>query len=260
MLTASAAKRGALVDDLLREARLYAESDFVFDTVYFGGGTPSILAVDDLARLLDGLRSILRVVPEARLTFEANPEDVSPASVRDWRALGVQTLSLGVQSFVAEELRFLGRRHTPDEARDAVDVALTAEFGVVSLDLIFGLPDQSESACAESLRAACALAAQHVSCYQLTVTGGTPFGRRRERGQLVELDDGAQARHFERVHDELSRGGYEAYEVSNFARRPRWRSRHNQKYWRHAPYLGLGPSAHSFRPGGVGRRVAASIG
>ena len=195
------------------------------------------------------MRRSLAVASDAFVILEANPEDVTADSVAAWRALGVHGLSLGVQSFDARLLRFLGRGHDGAQARRAVELALAAGFDWVSLDLIYGAPSTSWDPLAIALAdvdAAIALGPHHVSCYQLTVHEGTPFGAARDRGRLRELAEDAQATLFLAVHEALDAGGYPAYEVSNFARGVEHRSRHNTKYWRHVPYLGLGPSAHSF--------------
>ncbi len=219
-----------------------------FDTIYFGGGTPSRLGRAELVRVLEALRAELPVAPGAWIFLEANPEDVRAETLAGLRELGVRTLSLGVQSFDPRALKFLGRRHSPEAARQSVELALAAGFDTVSIDLIFGLPDERQdlAALTRTLEEAVALGAHHVSCYQLTVHQGTPFGRGVERGVIRELPEGAQARSYERVVEVLSAAGYAPYEVSSFARAPEHRSRHNRKYWDHTPYLGLGPSAHSF--------------
>jgi oxygen-independent coproporphyrinogen-3 oxidase len=178
--------------------------------------------------------------------LEANPEDVSEASLAGFREAGVSTLSLGVQSLDPESLRFLGRGHTRDEAARAIALSCQAGFETVSVDLIYGLPGQTEERLRKDLEAAFALGPDHFSCYQLTVHEKTLFGRRKREGRLEEASNAAQAVLFRLTHQVLESAGYEAYEVSNFARSPEHRSRHNQKYWIHAPYLGLGPGAHSF--------------
>ena len=262
------ARRAAFVDSLLAEVALVAgapEGVWEFDTVYLGGGTPSALAGEQLERILAAVAGALPLAADCRIFFEANPEDVTPAALAAWRALGVRTLSLGVQSFDAGALAFLGRRHTPPDGRRSVELARSAGFDTVSLDLIYGLPSQDAAAWRRDLEAAVALVPDHLSCYQLTVHDGTPFGKRRDRGELTELPEGPQAELFELTHRFLADAGYPAYEVSNFARAPEHRSRHNSKYWDHTPYLGLGPSAHSFgglpevaggadRSGAAGRR------
>lgn len=216
------------------------------DTIYFGGGTPSALTPDDLARILEAAGQGLSIREDAWVFFEANPEDVTPESVKAWRDLGVRFLSLGIQSFDADTLRFLGRRHTPDDARRSVEIARAAGFDTISIDLIYGLPDQPFEVWQRTLEEAVALQPDHLSCYQLTIHEGTPFGFRLERGKMSELPEESQADLFLFTHQFLRDHGYPGYEVSNFARSPEHRSRHNQKYWHHVPYLGLGPSAHSF--------------
>ncbi len=255
VVTGSGARRARFAGHLAAEAALWIDSPLAFDTVYLGGGTPSALRPEELAQVLDAVRGALAVAADARLFLEANPEDVDAASLAAWRAQGVRTLSLGVQSLDADALRFLGRRHGPEEARRAVLLAREAGFDTVSVDLIYGLPDQGEADWRGELAAAVALGPDHLSCYQLTIHEETPFGRRQERGELAELPEAAQAELFHLTHEFLADAGYPAYEVSNFARAPEHRSRHNRKYWDHTPYLGLGPSAHSFSPaGGGGRR------
>lgn len=217
-----------------------------FDTVYLGGGTPSALVPEQLAAMLEAVWRALPVEPGAHLAMEANPEDVTADSASAWRRMGIATLSLGVQSFDPAALALLGRRHGPPESRAAVEAARAAEFDTLSLDLIFGWPGQTASAWRRDLETAVALAPDHVSCYQLEVHPGTPFGRRRERGELTEMAEPAQAERFALTHELLADAGYAAYEVSNFAAAPEHRSRHNRKYWDGSPYLGLGPSAHSF--------------
>ena len=240
-------ERERFVRDLIRETALWSgDWRTPVDSVYFGGGTPSLLTGTQLGGLLDAVRANLPLRDDARVFLEANPEDVTREAVAEWRALGVSTISLGVQSFDDRELRFLGRRHDAGRAREALGQCLEADFGTVSLDLIFGLPGQSAETLRASLDAGVALAPNHVSCYQLTVHEGTAFGRRRARDGFEEMPEDEQADRYALVHDVLGRAGLRAYEVSNFARSPRHRSRHNMKYWRHIPYLGLGPSAHSF--------------
>lgn len=221
-----------------------------FDTLYFGGGTPSLLNPEPLEDLLITLRRHLPIHAEAGLFLEANPEDITEENLTAWRRLGVNFLSLGVQSFDAEELRFLGRRHTPEEARRAVAATLQAGFSTVSVDLIYGLPDQRVETWRRNLEEALAFEPPHLSCYELEIHERTPFGKRHARGDLVELPEPTQADLFLLTHRLLGERGMQGYEVSNFARSPAARSRHNQKYWHHVPYLGLGPAAHSY----VGQR------
>lgn len=249
VLKAGVPARRRFVEHLVAEVALAAPAwgdPRPFDTLYFGGGTPSLLPAEELARVVAACRERLLVAPEAWVFLEANPEDVTPDACAGWRGLGVRTLSLGVQSFSEEALRFLGRRHDGQQARSAVETALEAGFDTVSVDLIFGLPGQSPEAWQRELATAVALEPGHVSCYQLTIHERTRFGVAAKRGQLSEMPEGEQAALFEITHRVLADAGYSAYEVSNFARGRDHESRHNRKYWDHTPYLGLGPSAHSF--------------
>ncbi|MBW8874502.1 MAG: radical SAM family heme chaperone HemW [Acidobacteria bacterium] len=249
VLTGGPERRRRFTDHLVREISMWADERSTFqsiDTIYFGGGTPSALAQEDLTRILEAVQQNLSIRDDAWVFFEANPEDVTPESVRNWRDLGVCFLSLGIQSFDADALRFLGRRHTPEEARRSIEIARGAGFNTISIDLIYGLPDQPFEIWKRTLEQAVALQPDHLSCYQLTIHEGTPFGFRLERGKMSELPEDTQGELFLFTHSFLKDSGYPAYEVSNFARSPEHRSRHNQKYWHHVPYLGVGPSAHSF--------------
>lgn len=246
VVPADAARSRRYVSALLSELALFGEEELFFDTIYFGGGTPSALCTADLEAILAASRRGLSIAADAWLAIEVNPEDVDPVALEEWRGLGVNMLSLGVQSFQEEELRFLGRRHSPAEGESAVREALASGFDIVSADLIFGLPGQEPAQLLDSIRRLVELEPQHISCYQLTVHAGTPFHRRRLQGRLLELGDDRQGELFELVHTELSAAGYSAYEVSNFAKTEDSRSRHNQKYWDHVPYLGAGLAAHSF--------------
>src|SRR5687767_13779082 len=248
MRSASPARQ-RFVDRLADEVTLAApewRDPEPFETVYFGGGTPSQLSAEELARVLEACRAHLPFAPPAPWVFlEANPEDVTPEACAAWRALGVRTLSLGVQSFSDEALRFLGRHHSGREAQAAVETALAAGFDTVSIDLIFGARGQTAEDWRRDLAAAVGLAPQHLSCYQLTIHERTRFGVAAKHGLLSELPEDDQATLFELTHRFLADAGWPAYEVSNFARGPAHQSRHNRKYWDHTPYLGLGPSAHS---------------
>ena len=248
VLTGDERAREVFVEDLEREIALWEGSEWAegFDTVYFGGGTPSALTPEQLGRIVTAARRHLPVREDAFLQLEANPEDVTPDTARAWRDLGVGFLSLGVQSLDEEALRFLGRRHTSDEAARAVEIALGAGFPIVSLDLIYGRPGQTVEAWRDELAAAIGLGTPHLSCYQLTIHEGTPFGFRAERGRLLPLSPDEEAPFFLATHEVAGALGIPGYEVSNFARGAAARSPHNQKYWHHTPYLGLGPSAHSF--------------
>jgi oxygen-independent coproporphyrinogen-3 oxidase len=252
------AARTRFVDRLVAEVPLSAQEwrdPKPFDTVYFGGGTPSLLPAEDLARIVGACRGQLALAAQPWIFLEANPEDVTPAACAAWRAVGVRTLSLGVQSFCDDALRFLGRRHDERQARAAVEAAQDAGFDTVSLDLIFGLPGQTAEAWRRELEVA--LAPGHLSCYQLTIHPRTRFGVSAARGELSQMPEDEQAAFFNLTHRFLADAGWPAYEVSNFAHGSEHESRHNKKYWDHTPYLGLGPSAHSFAREDAGAAPAA---
>lgn len=230
---------------LIAEAKGAAERGWNFDTVYFGGGTPSNLDSVRLERVVAALCEGLNIVPEARWTLEVNPEDVSEAAVGHWERLGFDGVSVGVQSLDDRDLRFLGRRHSADRARAALEVLRRGAFRTISADLIFGLPGRRIDRWQRQLEEVLELGIDHLSCYQLTVHRGTVFGKRRQSGTLAVMGEAGQAKFYELTHEILGRAGFEPYEVSNYAR-PGHRSHHNLKYWTGAPYLGLGPGAHSF--------------
>jgi oxygen-independent coproporphyrinogen-3 oxidase len=218
------------------------------ETVYFGGGTPSRLEPGVLGDLLARIAADRPLAADAEVTIEANPEDVTAAASAAWRAAGINRVSLGVQSFDPSVLRWMHRTHTAEQVPRAVDLLRGAGFASLSLDLIFGLPAGLERDWPRDLAAAAALSPEHLSLYGLTVEAGTPLGRWTARGETIPVDDERYAAEFLQAHRALAQAGFVHYEVSNYAR-PGHRARHNTAYWRRAPYLGLGPSAH----GGWGR-------
>lgn len=215
------------------------------ETLYLGGGTPSRLGGEGVARLLAVLRERVALVPDAELTLEANPEDVTPEALAAWRDAGVNRLSLGGQSFDDGVLRWMHRAHDAAAIVGAVDQARAAGIPHVSFDLIFALPPALDRDWTDDLERAIALAPSHLSLYGLTVEPGTPLGRWRERGETKEAPEDQYEREFLEAHARLTAAGYAHYEVSNFAGSG-GRSRHNGSYWRGVPYAGLGPSAHEF--------------
>jgi oxygen-independent coproporphyrinogen-3 oxidase len=243
----------ALVPDWLRaikrEMGFYRDFGPRFDTLYLGGGTPSLLAADELASLLDALEDHFAFSPDTESTLEANPDDLTPQILRSYRELGINRLSLGVQSFDDRELAFLGRRHDAAQSRRAPAWAREAGFANLGIDLIYGLPGQTIEQWQRNLEAALGFGPEHLSCYQLTLEAGTPLARRQGKGQFQRLSEEAEREFFLFTSRFLEEAGYLHYEISNFARGSENRSRHNRKYWNHTPYLGLGPAAHSFRDG-----------
>jgi putative oxygen-independent coproporphyrinogen III oxidase len=228
------------------EARLYRDQFPAFDTFFLGGGTPSLLSGDQLSNLTKNLRRHFEFAPDTEFTLEANPDDVTPDKLRLWRDLGVNRLSLGVQSFQEPELRWLQRRHTARQTEAALNLIRVAGFTNLGLDLMYGLPGQTRDAWLRNLKTALSYSPEHLSCYQLTVGDATPLGRMVAAGEVKLPDEEAQRQFFLLTARFLKEPGYLHYEVANFARGEEYLCRHNRKYWTRTPYLGLGPAAHSF--------------
>jgi oxygen-independent coproporphyrinogen-3 oxidase len=214
-------------------------------TVYLGGGTPSRLGPDGVHALLDVLRTNVGWDADAEVTLEANPEDISAGAVAQWRAAGVNRLSIGVQSFDDRVLQWMHRVHDSAAAQRAADAARAGGIDAFSVDLIFAAPDGVERDWERDLQLAQTLAPDHISLYGLTVEPHTPLGRWQARGTVTEASEERYEREFMHAHEALAAAGFEHYEVSNYAR-PGRRAVHNSAYWRGVPYLGLGPSAHGF--------------
>lgn len=219
-----------------------------FHSIFFGGGTPSLLSATQLGGILDALRSRFRFDPNIEITVECNPGTVDIQKLRGYRDAGVNRLSFGVQSFHADDLRMLSRIHTPEEAETAIGLAWTAGIKNLNLDLMFSLPGQTPERWRHNLERARALGTTHLSCYSLTVEQGTPLARMVERGMVAMPPEERDAALFEMTMETLAEWGFAQYEVSNYAL-PGFESRHNLTYWRHEDYLGFGPSAHSTMDG-----------
>jgi oxygen-independent coproporphyrinogen-3 oxidase len=235
------------VPALLREITLAGPARI--RTIYLGGGTPTVLPLSHLVQILDAIPRAFAVEHGAEISIEANPGTVDATSLAVLRERGANRLSLGVQSFLDEELRLLGRIHTADQGAKALATAREAGFENVGLDLIYGLPGQTQAAWARSLRRALALEPEHLSLYALSVEAGTPLARAIDRGHLPvpEPDLAADMYH---MAEEISAGaGYLHYEISNWARSDEHLCDHSLLYWRNEPYLGLGAGAHSWRTG-----------
>jgi oxygen-independent coproporphyrinogen-3 oxidase len=245
--TTSLRNKDALVKALAQEAAAekgYLNGETV-NTIYFGGGTPSLLAVSDLRFLLDNLRRHYPVATDAEVTLEANPDDVVPETVAAWKELGINRLSIGIQSFFAEELRWMNRAHNAEQARRCIEASYEAGIHNLSIDLIYGSPLLTDDMWEQNVKTAVSYGIRHLSCYALTVEEKTPLHKTISLKKTGDVDNNKQARQFLLLMQWLREAGYEHYEVSNFAK-PGFRSRHNSSYWKGTPYLGLGPSAHSF--------------
>lgn len=234
----------ALLADM-RHEHAEAVSQETLTSIFFGGGTPSLMPPALVANLLDEAERLWGVDPAIEITLEANPNSVEAAKFVDLAAAGVNRVSLGVQSLHDEALRFLGRMHGADEALAAVATA-QSHFGRISIDLIYARPGQTESAWSAELHRALALGTDHISLYQLTIEPGTRFATDVRRGLFEPLDDDSAADLFAVTREMTMAAGLPAYEISNHAR-PGQESRHNLTYWRYQDYLGIGPGAHGRR-------------
>ena len=236
---------------LKKEMQLASRVSLAFDTLYIGGGTPSVLEADDVARIIGNVFKYFKILPEPEVTMEVNPGTVTLEDMTNYRNSGVNRLNIGVQSFHAENLSFLGRIHTAEQALLSIGSARQAGFANVGLDLIYGLPAQTENNWLEDLARAVDMNPEHLACYMLTRESGTPLDKEVAAGRIRLAGEETLRRLFETTIDYLTGHGFLHYEVSNFARLTEdddgtWKSRHNLKYWSFAPYIGLGPSAHSF--------------
>ena len=241
---------------LVRELELRAatlDGQITAPTLYFGGGTPSLMAPELLKLIIDGARRLYALSPDAEVTMEANPGTVDRKKLAGYRAAGVNRLSLGVQSFDDTMLVRLGRVHSARQALEAVTAAREAGFANIGIDLIHGLPGQSVALWGDDLQRVVDLTPEHVSAYGLSVEEGTPFHELAGAGRLDLPNEEDALKMLEMTAEVLQEAGYEQYEISNFAR-PAYRSRHNQVYWRRGDYLGFGAGAHSFLRDGWGRR------
>lgn len=246
---------------LMKEIRISAHDlpQAEISTLYVGGGTPSVLSLDFYARVLECLREVFSFSESIEMTLEVNPGDADESWFRGLRALGFNRLSVGIQSLEDSVLLFLSRRHTAVEALRCLDLIQAAGFQNVSADVIYGIPGLTDAMLCDTLTVLCGYGLPHISAYQLTVEQGTALWQKSVVDkQLAEAlnDEGLFVRHYKLVCDTLREGGFEHYEVSNFARNGLI-SRHNTSYWRGVPYRGFGPSAHSFD--GISRRWNVSV-
>lgn len=230
-----------------RDSHPHAE---LVETVYFGGGTPSLLEPTELERIMTRVRELFPVTASSEITLEANPDDITPERLAAWRHAGINRLSIGIQSFFEADLQWMNRAHDARQARECITLAQGEGFDNISIDLIYGGPTLSDLHWKQNVDTAIGLGIPHLSCYALTVEPRTALDVQIRRHQLADVNPDDQARQFLQLMDWTAAAGYEHYEISNFAL-PGKRSRHNSSYWQGKPYLGLGPSAHSFN--GVSR-------
>lgn len=234
----------ALLDEISLR-RDYLPQNQPIDTIYFGGGTPSLLTSRELDSLLSAIHSLYIVAPDAEISLEANPDDIQPQLLREWKGLGINRLSIGVQSFFEEDLKWMNRAHSAEDALRCCTWALEEGFHNFSIDLIYGGPTLSDQNWDQNIRTAMDLGITHLSCYALTVEPNTALDKLIGQGKKEKVDLDKQARQFLHLIENAEARGYEHYEISNFAL-PGKRSKHNSAYWQGRNYLGIGPSAHSF--------------
>ena len=239
-------QKQAYVDELCREIASYASKSLVADTVYIGGGTPTTLAKEQLLEIIATIKGAFSLSLDCEFSIEMNPATASFETLRALREAGVNRLSIGIQSLCDAELSLLGRIHTVSDATESVRIAREAGFENISLDVMYGIPSQSKASFEKTLEGILALKPEHISAYSLIFEEGTPFFAQKESFQLPSEDE--EYEFYQILQTKLNNNGYCQYEISNYAKSNK-RSRHNQKYWQLAPYIGCGPSAHSFFDG-----------
>lgn len=222
----------------------YLPGEFI-DTIYIGGGTPSLLKEPEITSIFSSLNKYFKILPQAEITFEANPDDLDPACLAMLKRSGINRLSIGIQSFQEKHLKMMNRRHTAKQAVDSVINAKNSGFNNISVDLIYGIPGLTTDQWKDNLQKTFELPADHLSAYHLTYHEGTIFYNLLKRGKLHELSENDSFDQFTTLINKAGLAGFEQYEISNFAKNGMY-SKHNTAYWTGKPYLGLGPSAHSF--------------
>lgn len=245
-------QREGYIDALLRELKLrkFFLDGSIIETIYFGGGTPSTLLIDHFKLLLDEIKIHFLLSNSIEITVECNPDDISLEYLLGLKKIGVNRLSIGVQSFDDNVLRFMQRRHNSKQSIKAIEIAKEAGFDNLSIDLIYGLPNISNGAWEQNIKTAINLQITHLSAYHLTYEKGTAFEKLLQKGVIKEVEEESSVQQFNILLDLVNKAGFEQYEISNFCRDERY-SKHNSNYWLGVPYLGLGPSAHSYN--GVSR-------
>lgn len=237
-----------MVDALLNELELrryYLSENDPVETIYFGGGTPSLLPAIDIDRILNKIHSVFKVDDNIEITLEANPDDIEKYKLKEWKLSGINRFSMGVQSFFEEDLRWMNRAHNAFQSESSILMVMEEGFHNLTIDLIYGLPHLTDENWIKNIEKAIGFGIPHLSCYALTVENRTALHAFIQNKKTPDIDTDQQARHFNILMQELESAGYDQYEISNFAK-PGYRSRHNSSYWQGKNYLGIGPSAHSF--------------
>ncbi len=247
--------KNAFLQALLKEIELQATGNYLqnqaIETIYFGGGTPSLLQIDELALVMNALHQWYNIQSTVEITLEANPDDVTGEKLAGWKTLGINRLSIGIQSLFEEDLQWMNRAHTAAEAKNVISKARAAGFETFTVDLIYGTPGLTDKKWKQNLDWVIEQGINHLSCYALTVEEKTALDKQIRLQQKQPVDAEQQSRQFLLLMDYMQQAGFEQYEISNFAK-PGHRSKHNSSYWHGTHYLGLGPSAHSFN--GISRQ------
>ncbi|HSZ86168.1 MAG TPA: radical SAM family heme chaperone HemW [Puia sp.] len=249
----SLANKNDFVSALLKEIGFQQQylQDEIIETVYFGGGTPSLLTNDELYSIFSELNATFKINADAEITLEANPDNISVEKLREWKSLGINRLSIGVQSFFDEDLQWMNRSHNAAQAFDSITNAFAEGFNNITIDFIYGTSVLTDINWKKNIDKAIELNISHLSCYALTVEPKTALAKMIAKKEIKDVDQSDQSRQFLLLMNWLKAAGYGHYEISNFAK-PGFRSRHNSSYWQRKKYLGLGPSAHSYN--GVSRQ------
>lgn len=237
----------SFVDALLKETsqrKDYLKNETV-TTIYFGGGTPSVFSIEEIGRILTNINSNFAISSDCEITIELNPDDVTPDYLRSLKALNINRISLGIQSWHDPDLKMLNRRHDSAQAALALTNTLNAGFNNVTIDLIYGIPGMTIKDWESNLDFSFTFDIKHLSAYHLTIEQGTVFGKMLQKGDISEIDENDSAAQFNTLIEKAEKAGFVQYEISNFGK-PGFFSKHNSNYWKQANYLGLGPSAHSF--------------
>ena len=240
-------EKGNFVKSLLKEIDIQKNylGNASVDTIYFGGGTPSSLDIEEVKAILDKLHSTFNISSDAEITFEANPEDLEYGYLPDLKELGINRLSIGIQSFNDDDLLFMNRKHSSEQAIKSVERAIKAGFTNISIDLIYGFPNLDLERWKSNLEIALSLPVTHISAYHLTIEERTVFSHYLKKGIITEMDEEDSVEQFSLLIEMAEKSGFIQYETSNFAK-DNMISKHNSNYWKQVPYLGLGPSAHSY--------------
>ena len=234
-----------MIDALIKELSISSSKKEIINTVYFGGGTPSLLTVNELKKLLDAAHQYFDIATDAEITLEANPDDINEIKLAEWKLVGINRFSIGIQSFSQPDLEWMNRAHNAEQALRCIELVKSAGFQNYSVDLIYGTPTLSYDNWKKNVQTVIDLGVPHLSCYALTVESDTALQKMITLKKKEEVDPEKQASQFLLLTGWLGDAGYEHYEISNFAK-PGYRSKHNSSYWQRKTYIGIGPSAHSF--------------